>query len=219
MKRILMASMTIAAMLFLVSTGSAATITWDYTNLFSGTAPAGIATATLTDVTGGVRITMSAAGLAPGEFVDGGQSNDGFFFNLNPAISAIKAPSYVAGNTADSIGFSTNGFKADGDGYYDLQFAWNPDASSRLTGTGLQGIATYEILGLTTDDFDFTSVNGIPGTGNYLSAVHVQGIGPDDNSGWLSPGGGIPVPEPGSMLLLGGGLLGLASWGRKRFRK
>lgn len=28
-----------------------------------------------------------------------------------------------------------------------------------------------------------------------------------------------PVPEPGTMLLLGSGLIGIAGWGRKRFRK
>ena len=51
--------------------------------------------------------------------------------------------------------------------------------------------------------FGFDSVLG-GGNGTFYAASHVQGIGKwGQNSGWIGDGdGSVPVPEPGTILLL-----------------
>lgn len=54
------------------------------------------------------------------------------------------------------------------------------------------------------------------GYGNEFYAHFTEGCGNDDIMGH---GTTAPVPEPGTMVLLGSGLIGLAGYGRKSFRK
>lgn len=60
------------------------------------------------------------------------------------------------------------------------------------------------------------------------TAISIELFGPDDRVIITSSEGGYnqnslkqitPVPEPGTMLLFGSGLIGLAAAGRKKFRK
>lgn len=188
-----------------------------------GTPPSGLPpwlTATFDDSVGPdkVRLTMSASGLTDPEFVDG----QGWLFNLNPALNPTALSfSYISGNDADSIFKEVNAFKADGDGYFDIQFSWDPKPDSRLTAGQTVVYDISGITGLVASDFNFYSYPS-GGAGIYHTAAHVQGIGPDDLSGWIGDGVGAPpqkVPEPTTLLLIGSGLGFLAGYAKRRVRK
>ena len=54
---------------------------------------------------------------------------------------------------------------------------------------------------------------------DFNDILNVAGISHVTEFGYDGGGGPPPVPEPGTMMLLGSGLIGLAGWGRKRFGK
>lgn len=74
-----------------------------------------------------------------------------------------------------------------------------------LTGTGLAGLTTQSFI----NELSYNS-----GQANWLS-VRLRGF--DDDGSDKVPG--APIPEPGTIMLLGSGLMGVAAYGRKRFKK
>ena len=183
----------------------ATTLTFDMSVEFSGAAdPAGPApwlSATLDDgdTPGSVELTLDNTNLVGGEFVDA------WYLNLDPGFDPLDL-SFSAPTKAGAFADPTislrgpgdgNGFKADGDGRYDILIDFAQSGPNRF-GVGESVTFTLTgIPGLTVDSFDFLSAPD-GGNGPFVAAAHVQGIVDtgDGDSGWVT------VPEPGSLALL-----------------
>lgn len=196
MRKIGRTLLAVVAVWVFAAPASAAVITFDLDVIFSGATPSGDLHVTITDIAGGVQISFDASELTGNEFVTE------WNLNLNPdfdqddldALDLNHVSGIVAKNTGLEISDPpSGGFKADGDGYFDLAFLFNSKNSARLGTAG--DTSVYELLGaVTTADFLYPSVGGEKG--GYYSAAHVQGI-PIGCSGWIGdPAAGqtsIPV--------------------------
>ena len=201
-----------------VTSAQAAVITFDLDQEFSGaTPPAGSSPwlrSTFDDGggSGSVTMTLTALNLTGSEFVTE------WDFNLDPSLnlaSLIFSAPAKTGTFADPIiSTGVDAFQADGDGKYDIQFAFDnaPPANRFGVGDSVQ----YTISGiptLTASSFNFLSAPA-GGKGPFQTAAHVQGIGAQGNdSGWVSP-----VPEP-SMAAVSVLLAALAGPFRRRHRQ
>ncbi len=185
-----------------------------------GTPPEGTApwiTATFDDSFGGVdtvRLTMAADNLTDNEFISG------WYFNFDPDLDLNQLGfSYISGGVAESnitINTGVNSFQADGDGLYDILFDFPPPPGQPGNRFTAGDTVVYDITytsAIDVSSFNFFSAPA-GGHGPFVTAAHIQGIGPDDeDSGWVS------VPDASIMFLLGPSLIGLGILGRRKKRK
>jgi hypothetical protein len=190
--------------------GFAADYQYLFNDAFSGTMPASSnnvwMNAVFHDVSPGtVELTVSNLNLT------GSENVDQLYLNLAPNLDATKLNfTFLSGSggfDVPSISQGTNSFKADGDGKYDILFDFTSSSTAQHQFT--QGeYLTYTITGisgLTAADFAYLSFPA-GGAGPFYAAGHVQRIGADSQSGWISADIVSPiasVPEPSAASLIG----------------
>jgi hypothetical protein len=200
-------------LLFNPVSSKADTITFDLNYVFSGTTPSGSPPwlkAKFDDGGGTGSVTLTLTGYLGSQFVSEWDFNFNDSLNLNE-LGIIQSSGPSATITKDK-----NNVKADGDGKFDIGLGFDTSEGGNRFDDGDVAVFTLSLAGITANSFDFKSDTG-GGEGVYHTGAHIQGIPPippatKTESGWI--GDGVPVPEPGILILLGIAMsaIGAASW-------
>ncbi|MBI2826021.1 MAG: hypothetical protein HYX69_15155 [Planctomycetia bacterium] len=177
----------------------------EFSNATAPSGPAPWLTVTINDHGGSGSVTLDIAGSG----LSFNESVSELSLNLDPSLDpanlVFSAPTKSRAFTTPTIATAANAFKADGDGFYDidLAFAVGSGASTFRSGDSIEytitGIASLNAL-----SFNFLS-KPAGGHGPFIMAAHVQNTGGagGGSSGWVTDSGGgqVLIPEPATCLL------------------
>jgi hypothetical protein len=212
---------------------SAGTLSLDFLpdNTWSGVKPGAGSSlnVTFTDNGDGSVKMVITSNLNSGENV--ATKNDGFYFNIDPSKTselghltfALQSSVGTFTGTA-TASQSEDGFKADGDGFYDINLTWAKQGGF-VNGQSQTYKITTDLGTISAADFNFSSTSSGNGL-SFLAGVHIQNTPNGGNgSAWVSGtqggggGGGGLVPEPSTISLAGIGCVGLLGfWAVSRRR-
>lgn len=210
-KRRIFGLISAAALALFVQAGPvfASPVTINLDQVFTGATPDGsppwlVATFNQTGSnTGTLTLTSNLTGP---DFLQGLNSSNGtvgWAFFLNQSLSAISCSSGTCANS--NSGFDAGGFNTGPVGdIFNLGFGWGPQDRFEAGNSAVYALTFASAL----------SGNPFVANGDGWSSVaHVQGIGTNDDSGWIVAGPVHPVPEPMNLGLFGLGalLVGLAA--------